>query len=186
MQCLIVARLTENVISRASLIFFQLLKPSLSEVSTQNLGVYLTLKPRWIVDRYDLWSISTRAFARSLFLSLEQRGVYKTFKWPGSNRIEIVGSKFLLFSDFSLLPKNRIWCVEETNWEIKHLKWKQFFNTLSVDVGRARSFCKICLLQRVEKHSYTHRTAIKLTRKETPTQLLVADTKSAGSSGLDS
>ena len=81
--------------------------------------------------------VHSRSEASISFMA--QRGVSNIFKWPGSDKIERVESKFVFFSDFSLLPKNKIWCFEETVWKTLHLKWKRFLDELCWDGKGART-----------------------------------------------
>ena len=39
-----------------------------------------------------------------------------TFKWPGSNVIEEVDCKFVFYWDFTIIPKKRVWIVEDEDW----------------------------------------------------------------------
>ena len=48
-----------------------------------------------------------------------------TFKWPGSNVIEEVDCKFVFYWDFTIIPKNRVWIVEDEDWVMLKRKWQQ-------------------------------------------------------------
>ena len=56
---------------------------------------------------------------------MEQRGVENTFKWPGSDVIEEVDCKFVFYWDFTIIPKHRVWIVEDKDWVMLKRKWQQ-------------------------------------------------------------
>ena len=58
-----------------------------------------------------------------------QKNCSNVFRWSESDRIETVDSMYMFFSDFDLIPKNRIWSVKEEDWATSTLKWKQYVHT---------------------------------------------------------
>lgn len=60
---------------------------------------------------------------------MEQRGSTNTFKWPGSDSIENIKSKFVFCWNFNLIPQNRTWALPEGEWVELQRKWRQYIKT---------------------------------------------------------
>ncbi|XP_076470372.1 uncharacterized protein LOC143300520 [Babylonia areolata] len=58
-----------------------------------------------------------------------QKNNTNIFRWPQSDKINTVESIYVFFSDFDLIPTNRVWSVQEEQWKTLQMKWKQYIHT---------------------------------------------------------
>ena len=57
---------------------------------------------------------------------LSSKGNTNEFRWPRSEDIDCVEAKFVFYSGFELLPKNRTWHIDTEGWNSLQARWKAY------------------------------------------------------------
>ena len=57
---------------------------------------------------------------------MEQRGNKNIFKWPASDAIEEVRALFVFYAGFDMKEKNRVWVVEDSDWNMLRKRWRLY------------------------------------------------------------
>lgn len=64
---------------------------------------------------------------------MEQRSDDNCFKWPGSDKIDCIDSKYVFYSNFDIVPANRVWKIVPEHWSELVLKFRQYVQTFCRD-----------------------------------------------------